>query len=157
MPATHSQGAYVQGLSCIVWLLAAVPAHASTQWVSIKTLSDFADAASQLQALIDAKGHTVENKLCVIGQKDGRYQQAYVYWPSENKLILWTPDVTDPETLVHSRRYLDLTRDVVKGSDVHGSTYLLTQTFVDETLRACATKGDHYTITKTPSHAATHG
>ena len=157
MRFSRSGIAQILVLAVVACLPALASAHAGYEWVSIRTLSDFTDTKAQLQALIDANGRAATNRLCVIGQRDGRYQQAYVYWPSENKLILWTPDATDPETLVHSRRYLDLTRDVVKGNDVHGSTYLLPQTFVDETLKACAEKGDHYTITKSTKHGTTHG
>ncbi len=114
------------------------------QWVSIKTLPGFGDAQAQLQALVDKNGHQATNRLCVVGQRDGAHFQAEVYWPSENKLILWVPNINDPETLIHSRRYLDLKRDV--RADVGTSTYLLSRSFVDETLHACAGKGDHFVI-----------
>ena len=97
-------------------------------WVPVKNLANFADS-----------------------------RPPFVHWPSENKLILWTPDVTDPATLVQSHRYLDLKRDVVKAVDVHGSTYLLPQRFVDEVLRACAAKGTHFTIMKSVRPGAHHG
>ncbi len=141
---------------CICAMTCAL-AKAEFQWVSIRTLPYFDHAREQLQILVDTNGHRKANRLCVIGQRDGTSSQAYVYWPSENKLILWTPDVTDPATLVHSRRYLDLKRDVVTGDDVHGSTYLLSQHFVNQTLSACAEKGDYFTIIKSAQKGATHG
>lgn len=127
-------------------LAAIAPAYAEAAWVSIKTLPGFGDANAQLQALVDKNGHQTINRLCVIGQRDGAHFQAEVYWPSENKLILWVPNINDPETLIHSRRYLDLKRDV--RASVGTSTYLLSQSFVAETLQACSTKGDHFVIEK---------
>ena len=131
------------------------PAYAASEWVSIKPLPGFNAVQAQLQALVDKNGRETVNHLCVIGQKDGAHFQAEVYWPSENKLILWIPNINDPETLIHSKRYVDLKRDV--RDNVGTSTYLLSRSFVDETLKACASKGDHFTVDKTPSPAPTRG
>ncbi len=127
-----------------VGLAVSSPAFAGIEWVSIKKLPGFDDAQAQLQALVDVNGHRTDNRLCVVGQRDGGHFQAEVYWPAENKLILWVPNINDPETLVHSRRYLDLKRDV--RANVGTSTYLLSRSFVAETLKACASRGDHFVI-----------
>ena len=143
---------------CVVALACSAgsaPALAAAEWVSIKTLPGFDDARAQLQALVNKNAHQTTNRLCVVGQKDGSHFQAEVYWPSESKLILWVPNINDPETLTHSRRYLDLHRDV--RTNVGTSTYLLSRSFVKEVLQACVTKGDHFTIEKATATARSNG
>ncbi len=98
--------------------------------------------------LVNVNGHQKTNEFCVIGQQDSTSLQAYVYWPTEQKLILWVPHLYDDEALVTSDRYLDLKRDVVAGNDVHGSTYLVTRSFVNAILQACREHGDKFTIQK---------
>ena len=152
-----------RGFRCVLTLLVTisfylatnVAVRAASEWVSIKTLPGFADATAQLQALVNRNGHHAVNRLCVVGQRDGAHFQAEVYWPSENKLILWVPNVNDPETLVHSKRYLDLTRDV--RSDPGTSTYLLSRSFVKEVQRACPREGDQFLINRDPARAPDHG
>ncbi len=136
-------------------LAVAIPASAAFEWVSIKTLPGFDDVKAQLQTLVDRNGHHRTNRLCVVGQKNGKNFQAEVYWPSENKLILWVPNINDPETLIHSRRYLDLKRDV--RADTGTSTYLLSTSFVDETLKACSSKGDHFIIERNMQTVPSNG
>lgn len=152
-----------RGFRCVLTLLVTisfylatnVAVRATSEWVSIKTLPGFADANAQLQALVNRKGHHAVNRLCVVGQRDGAHFQAEVYWPSENKLILWVPNVNDPETLVHSKRYLDLTRDV--RNDPGTSTYLLSRSFVKEVQRACPREGDQFLINRDSARAPDHG
>ena len=138
-------------------LLPIVPAAASPTWVTIQGQPQFSDVRSQLQALVDTNGTRDRNEFCIVGQQDGRYRQAYVYWPTENKLILWIPHVYDDQALVRSKRYFDLTRDVVSGNDVHGSTYLLTRIDADAIICACHARGETFTILKSPAHEAPHG
>jgi hypothetical protein len=97
---------------------------------------------------VNVNGHEKANRFCVVGQKDSRSIQAYVYWPTEQKLILWVPHLYDDEALVTSDRYLDLKRDVVEGDDVHGSTYMVTRSFVNAAVEACREHGDKFTIQK---------
>ena len=138
-------------------LLPTTLADASPTWVTIHGQPRFSDVRSQLQALADTNGTQDRNEFCVVGQQDGRYHQAYVYWPTENKLILWIPHLYDDQALVRSKRYLDLTRDVVSGNDVHGSTYLLTRADADAIIHACHATGETFTILKSPAREATHG
>lgn len=98
--------------------------------------------------LVNVNGRQKTNQFCVIGQKGDTSVQAYVYWPTEQKLILWVPHLYDNEALVTSDRYLDLKRDVVDGNDVHGSTYLVTRSFVNAALKACQEHGEKFTIHK---------
>ncbi|WP_234730741.1 hypothetical protein [Acidocella facilis] len=127
------------------------PASAATAdqgWISIEHLSAFSDVQAQLQTLVNINGRKKMNHFCVVGHKDGDEVQAYVYWSTEEKLILWVPHLYDDEALVTSDRYLDLKRDVVDGNDVHGSTYMVTRAFVNKTLQACRNYGETFEIKK---------
>lgn len=146
MPHTLFKRLIAYGAVAAGYLAVSIPANAAFNWVSIKTLSGFDDAKAQLQTLVDRNGHQRMNRFCIIGQKDEKHFQAEVYWLSENKLILWVPNVNDPATLIHSRRYLDLKRDV--RADIGTSTYLLSKSFVAETLKACSSEGEHFIIDK---------
>ncbi len=126
----------------------ACTAHSGWDWVPIRHIPGFSDVKAQLQMLVNVNGHKKNNQFCVIGQKDNASVQAYVYWPTENKLILWVPHLYDDKALVTSDRYLDLKTDVVEGNDVHGSTYLITRSFVNAILKACDEQGDKFTILK---------
>ena len=73
---------------------------------------------------------------------DGEW--AYVYWQEGHRLILWEGGA---EGLVHSRRNLDLRKDVVeREEDLRGSSYLLTRSFVEGVLADCRTCGDAYVM-----------
>lgn len=87
---------------------------------------------------------------CVIPynrREGGRY--AIVHWEERRRLILWGG--ADPghevEALTHSRRVLDLDKDVVATEkDIGGSTYLVTRAWVEETLRDCRAFGFRYAV-----------
>lgn len=132
-------------------------AYADPVWISIQGRTEFADVNDQLQVLANSNGHRTENQFCVVGQQDGHYVQAYVYWPDENKLILWEPHLYDNQALVGSKRYLDLTRDVVAGDDVHGSTYLLTRADADAILLACHLHGEQFMIKRERAPGQSNG
>ncbi len=136
-------------------LLCIAQAAAASQWVSIKTLPGFSDVQDQLQALVNENGHDLINNLCVVGEKNGNNFQAEVYWPEENKLILWVPNINDPKTLIHSNRYLDLLSDV--RNNVGTSSYLVSRSFVKKVLSACREKGDHFVIKKRMDTDPNHG
>jgi hypothetical protein len=131
-------------------------ARSAVMWLPIAGHSEFADAQSQLQSLVDLNGHGMANRLCVVGQRVGRYLQAYVYWPAENKLILWIPIQGDAQSIVDSKRYLDLTRDIVKDETNNSSTYMITRAEANETIRQCRLHGTTYLIHKS-SPAQNHG
>ncbi len=142
--------------SLLVFLASGVPAHASGRWFPVGSEADFADVRAQLQVVVDEHAHRAENRFCVVGQRTGTEEEAWVCWRQENKLILWLPDKDNPHAIAGSKRTLDLTRDVVAGNDVHGSTYLMTRRTVDEKIRACRQHGETYLIEKSAGEAA-HG
>lgn len=146
-----------------MWVLALTVLAVSTScnaqrfaWSSIRNVSYFQPLDTHLQRLVDSDGHSRINRICVIGQKAKDYDSAYVYWPRENKLILWEANLDDPDAISHSRRYLDLTRDVVEGDDVHGSSYLITRSWANSVIAACKRHGETVTVIKSAKDA-NHG
>lgn len=131
-------------------------AFAATPWFSVSRKPAFADVLAQLQVVVDEHAEQARNRFCVVGEMVGSSEEAWVYWPDGNRLILWRPDRDNPHAIAGSNRSLDLKRDVVAGNDVGGSTYKLTRAEADETIRACALHGDNYVIEK-QSKVAPHG
>ena len=132
-------------------LVIAVPASATdsdgSRWFQISRNPAFADVQRQLQVLVDADARVSRNRFCVVGQTADGYAQAYVYWPTNSKLILWEPQ-DSPRAILGSRRYLDLRRDVREG-DAGGSSYVLTRKFLNEVISACRRTGRDFLITRT--------
>ena len=128
--------------------LAPARAQAANRWFPIVGNPEFADVRAQLQVVVDEHAHERANQFCVVGEKGHGFMEAWVYWPADNKLILWLPDHDNPHAIAGSKRYLDLTRDVVDGTDVQGSTYKLTRATANDKIRACAQHGNIYTIQK---------
>ena len=140
----------------LIALMGSAVAQSNDHWFRIGTNPDFADVRAQLQVVVDEHARRAENRFCVVGQGTGAEEEAWVYWRQENKLILWLPDKDNPHAIAGSKRYFDLTRDVVAGNDVHGSTYLMNRRTVDEKIRACRQHGETYLIEKSTGEAA-HG
>ena len=129
-------------------MLTPIMAQAAEHWFSIRGRPEFADVQVQLQVVVDEHAHQSTNRFCVVGETVEGSTEAWVYWPEDDKLILWRPDRDNPHAIAGSKRYLDLKRDVVDGNDVHGSTYLLTRATADEKVQACKQHGDVYTVEK---------
>ncbi len=117
-------------------------------WFSVRGKPEFADVAEQLQVVVDEHATMPASRFCVVGERAGSLDEAWVYWPAANKLILWLPDQDNPHAIAGSKRYLDLTRDVVDGGDVHGSTYKLTRATANGKIDACKQHGDIFTVEK---------
>jgi hypothetical protein len=64
-------------------------------WVPISHYPQFSTIKAQLQDLVDHDATQKINKFCVIGQKDGAFLGAYVYWFTGDQLIFWLPDHND--------------------------------------------------------------
>ena len=145
MPWRIAFVALALSLVTTTYLASAKPETVGT-WFSVKGKSDFAAAAAQLQVVVDEHATMPTNRFCVVGERTGSLEEAWVYWPGDNKLTLWLPDRDNPHAIAGSKRYLDLTRDVVDGADVHGSTYKLTRATANEKIKACKQRGDIFTI-----------
>ena len=91
------------------------------------------------------------NNFCVIAYESKEKQSpnyAWVYWKEKDAMILWEPvEIGEKVDLTYSRRYLDLTKDVVNNEEeLHGSTYKVTRNWVDNTLSECKKYGQEYII-----------
>lgn len=115
-------------------------------WASIRTLSDYADARSQLQALVDINGRTRANRLCVIGERADGFYDAWVYWPTRNALIFWSANRDNPQAIVDSRIYLDLRHDVIADDAVDTSSYRQRRSYVNGIIKACQKFGDQWVL-----------
>jgi hypothetical protein len=64
-------------------------------WVPISHYPQFVTTKDQLKNLLDHDATQKINRFCVIGQKDGAFLGAYVYWLTGDQLIFWLPDPYD--------------------------------------------------------------
>jgi len=80
------------------------------------------------------------NDFCIIGYvAEDNSKLAWIVWRQGREIILWEGSEMN---LDFSRRKIDLRKDVVKtDKDLHGSTYLVTQAWVDELTGACSQVG----------------
>lgn len=87
------------------------------------------------------------NRFCVVGYRDvgvSGSDRAWVHWIDAKALVLWEPtaDPERPSPLAASRRFVDLTRDVVPFErDVAASTFRVTRQWVQQTLHDCDRHG----------------
>ncbi len=114
---------------------------------------DFGDATPALRKLIAAARPKAigPQHFCIIGYiGNGGEKIAWVHWRERRRLIFWRGG-SDPEyrgdSIVDSNRQLDLDNDVVPtDADIGSSTYLISRTWLDETLRDCAAEGTRYVV-----------
>lgn len=129
-------------------------ARADNDWDrSITGVSDFADAQSQLQVLVNIWGFHKINHFCVVAAHDLSAPVAEVYWPTEGKLILWEPG-DDVFSLLDSRDYVDLAHDVVANADDITMRYMVipwTRPDVNHVINNCARYGTKFDINKLES------
>jgi hypothetical protein len=119
----------------------------SAQTLSVRNDPNFADINRALKELVREKASRSVNNFYVARVRE-RPTVAWVYWPEGNSLILMEPCAGyDPKfALLWSRRYLDLSRDVVtKTENVKGSTFLLTKAEARSIVSNCK-HGDKFTI-----------
>lgn len=118
-----------------------------------RSAAAFGDAKAPLALLLSelSPRPVAPQTFCVVGYRsaDGS-QLAWIHWNEGQRLILWEGrgDPGYPDTSVaRSRRALDLRSDVVPNEeDVHGSTYLVTRTWVDAVITDCSTSGTRYRL-----------
>jgi hypothetical protein len=87
-----------------------------------------------------AKKHRpkAENNFCIIGSSTDNVKNAWVLWREGSQIILWEGG----SDLDLSRRIIHLKSDVVPTEgDLHGSTYLVTKSWVDDLSRSCSRLG----------------
>lgn len=112
---------------------------------------------SALSAYLKQTNQTITKKqvFCVIGYEmvnsdQSRFKQAWVYWKTGKRLILWLPAYQvgeSQETLLHSNRDLDLNTDLVDEKDIQSSTYLIGKQWLKELDTDCSSRGKTYMLT----------
>jgi hypothetical protein len=88
--------------------------------------------------------------ICALGESIDNDQQVWFVWQDGKKIILWDePDMP----LAASRRIINIPRDVVTNkSNVKGSTYKVTQAWVQELTARCTKHGTTFQLSQKPNH-----
>ena len=136
----------------VAFVLAAIPLLAlGTNPLSVRGVEGFTNPESVLRKLVVAKRGGTINNFCVVGYKDpDGATTAWVHWVEGEAMIWWEPAKNGTSSLVESRRYLSLRRDVVASEkQLKGSTYLVTRSWVNHVISDCKAVGDKYVIRKT--------
>lgn len=118
-------------------------------WVQISSFPRFSSIRVQLQTLVKAQAHSKRNDFCVIGQHDGNYLAAYVYWVTENRLIMWNPDPNDfsePHGLVDSYSNIDLKTGAVDQEFFSRTAAEMPKSYANKILQVCQASGEKFTI-----------
>ena len=117
----------------------------------IARYAQFSTVNVQLQYLVDNNGSQKTNKFCVIGQKDGMFLAAYVYWETEHQLIFWLPsqdDKDDPFDVADAAIQIDIKHGLREEEDADGGRYQMQRSYAEGILRACQKSGQDFTIGK---------
>jgi len=121
-------------------------------WVPISKFRAFSTIQVQLQFLVDHEAVGKSNRFCVVGQKDGPFLGAYVYWQTQETLILWTPspyDIYDPFAVAGMPVQIDLKHDLRDQEDDYYNRHQMQRLYAESILRACRTLGENFIIRKT--------
>jgi hypothetical protein len=120
-------------------------------WVSIGHYPQFTTIKAQLQDLVDHDATQKINKFCVIGQKDGVFLGAYVYWLTGDQLIFWLPDPRDIEesnALTYSEVDIDLKHGLRDEEDSSDNRNEMQRSYAEAILQACQKSGQNFVISK---------
>lgn len=106
--------------------------------------------------LVEQDATKGKHHLCVIGYVEpisggvGKNNIAWVFWREGNRLTLWEPagEGFEPkDSLKHSRRDLDIAKDVTaKTEEVGSSTYKESIAWVEDVKNDCQKRGKSYEI-----------
>jgi hypothetical protein len=136
--------AYVAGITIVaIFCVCSLLAQASGQQSETKRFDIAADPAfknyKQVVTRFAAKhGLGPENHFCIVGLVTDHTKNAWVLWKEGKEIILWEGQ----NDLDLSRRVIHLPSDVVPTeSDLHSSTYLVTESWVDQLTKACESSG----------------
>jgi len=123
----------------------------SGKWVPIKKFSQFSTIEDQLQYLVDHDGAARRNNFCVLGQKDGPFLGAYIYWKTAAKLIIWLPgpyDVYDPFAVADMPVQIDLERGLRDHEDADDYRDEMQRSYAESILKSCEDSGENFTVEK---------
>jgi hypothetical protein len=149
--------------SLAAWVgIAAAQAHATTEPMpkkifTVERTSGFKPVPVALEAfLVKQKAAMGAHSLCVIGYVEKRSAAspitkiAWVHWREGNRLTLWEPAAKgfeSKDSLIRSRRDLDLTKDIAESAEAVGSsTYLVSRHWFDAINKDCNKRGKTYLI-----------
>jgi hypothetical protein len=120
-------------------------------WVPIDKFLQFSSITTQLQYLADNETSQKTSNFCVIGQKDGVFLAAYVYWKTTNQLFLWLPDkynLDDPIAVATADVQIDLKHDLRDEEDAEDQRNEMQRSYAEGILHACQHSGQTFTIQK---------
>lgn len=119
-------------------------------WISITSSPLFADVKTQLQTLVNEQATKKVNHFCVIGQNDGSYLSAYVYWPEENRLIMWVPVPDQSAELegVDESYGADLNTGIVSAETYNPFDGRIPRLYAQKVLDTCQASGEKFTVAK---------
>lgn len=109
---------------------------------------DFKDYKQVVARFAGQRRPRAENNFCILGSSGDKVKSAWVLWREGAQIILWEGG----GDLSLSRRVIHLPSDVVPSeSDLHGSTYLVTRSWVDDLTKSCERLGVQVHISKVKS------
>jgi hypothetical protein len=120
-------------------------------WVPISHYPQFTTIKAQLQDLVDHNATQKINKFCAIGQKDGAFLGAYVYWLTGDQLIFWLPDPSDideSDALKYSMVEIDLKQGLRNEEDSADDRNEMQRSYAEGLLKACQKSGQNFIINK---------
>jgi len=120
-------------------------------WVQIAKYPQFSAIKTQLQYLVDQHGKQEENQFCVVGQTDGKFLAAYVYWMTDDQLIFWLAnkyDIYESDALSDSPVQIDLKNGLREAEDAADDRDEMQRSYVQAILRACKVSGQNFVIKK---------
>ena len=126
--------------------VAAASSHSEAAIFDVKGDKHFSHYREPLMRYLRNRGARKPTNVCILGEQhtDGT-KSAWVIWRAGNTMLLWDGGGS---SMVASRRVLDLTRDVVASDgDLHGSTYLVTNRWVEGQADRCQRLGTNVRLT----------
>ncbi len=120
-------------------------------WVSVNKIPEFSSIKMQLQYLADHEGSSEIDEFCVVGQRDGSFLAAYVYWRTESRLFMWLPgndNLDDPLAVDTSDVDIDLKNGLRDEEDAEDHRNEMQRSYAQSILRACQATGQKFLIKK---------
>jgi len=139
--------------ACLAWAASVAQALAAP-YFPVEPEPGFRPVGAALEAYLDqqppASVASGPQRFCVLGRGQGDTRHAWVIWLSGQRLVHWEPaaaGVEPKQTLLRSRRDLDLRRDVVDRSDaLRGSSYLIDRPWLNRLQAECRQRGQQFIV-----------
>jgi len=101
--------------------------------------------------LADHEGSSEIDEFCVVGQRDGSFLAAYVYWKTESRLFMWLPgndNLDDPLAVDTSDVDIDLKTGLRDEEDAEDHRNEMQRSYAQAILRACQAFGQIFFVKK---------